>query len=162
MRLNLGCGHAPRRPGIVGMDNRALPTVDVVHDCEVLPWPFKDGTFEQITSWHLFEHLKPWLMIDIMNECWRVMAPEGTLKIGMPMAGSFGFFQDPTHIRTWNEATPQYFDPDYKYYQWYTPKPWKIELNTSYLKEPPKRLIYTEPTAFNGSLQIVLRKRPDG
>lgn len=159
MLLNLGCGSTSKQEGVIGMDIRPLPNVDVVHDCEVVPWPFTDGQFDRIVAWHLFEHLKPWHMVDVMNECWRVMEPGGTLKIGMPAAGSFGYSQDPTHIRVWNEATPHYFDPDYSHYAHYTPKPWKIEENMVYLKGLPKGLKYTDPKTFNASLRIVLRKR---
>ena len=156
MRLNLGCGHVPKAAGVIGLDIVAWPTVDVVHDCEVIPWPFTDAQFQSILAWHLFEHLKPWRMVDVMNECWRVLQSGGLLKIGMPAPNSFGFYQDPTHIRTWNEVTPRYFDPDYTFYKIYEPKPWKIMVNETYQKALP---LGVTSDAYNGSLRIVLEKR---
>lgn len=109
------------------MDRRALKGVDVVHDVEVLPWPFKGSTFTRIYMSHVMEHLKPWLVIDIMNEMHRVMQPGGVLMMSMPYPNSHGHWQDPTHIKPWNETTPRYFDPDCELYQIYKPSPWKIE-----------------------------------
>lgn len=155
--LDIGCG-SRRQPNAFGMDKRALPGVDLVHDLEVLPWPLPDGKFNKIIACHVFEHLKPWLMFDIMDECWRVLESKGQIKIAMPCAGSYGLSQDPTHVRTWNEATPQHFDPDYKYYNYYQPKPWKILKNTWYNKGLPEGV--TE-RVFNGSLYFVLEKRDE-
>ena len=109
--LDVGCG-SNKQPGCLGMDKRRVNGVDVVHDAEVLPWPFKPSTFNRIIMSHVMEHMKPWLVLDIMNEMWRVLKSKGELMISMPYAGSFGFFQDPTHTKSWNEATPLYFDPD--------------------------------------------------
>jgi len=123
--LDAGCGSG-KTPGAVGMDRRKLDGVDVVHDIEVLPWPFPDSLFDRIILSHVMEHLNPKLHVDLMNEMWRVMKPNGQLLLAMPYPGSFGHWQDPTHIKPWNEATPQYFDPDKPLYQIYQPKPWKI------------------------------------
>ena len=153
--LDIGCG-AAKRTDAIGMDKRKLDGVDVVHDIEVLPWPFDNEQFDHLVAWHVFEHLKPWLMIEIMDECWRVLLVGGTLRIGMPSPESYGFYQDPGHVRVWCEATPRYFDPDYPQYQHYTPKPWKIELNTWYPKGLPKDI---QRPMFNGGSLFILRKR---
>ena len=125
--LDVGCGDN-KQQNCVGMDRRQMEGVDVVHDAEVLPWPFEKDTFSRIVMSHLMEHLKPWLAIDIMNEMWRIMKPEGVLMMVMPYPGSYGHWHDPTHIKPWNEATARYFDPDCPdLYTIYKPKPWKIE-----------------------------------
>lgn len=126
MYLDVGCGDN-KQQGCVGMDQRKLEGVDVVHDCEKLPWPFEDDTFNRVFMVHMMEHIKPWLVIDIMNEMWRIMKPDGVLMMVMPYPGSAGHWQDPTHIKPWNETTPHYFDPDKALYDIYKPSPWKIE-----------------------------------
>ena len=156
MRLNLGCGQEPKREGVIGLDKMAGPTVDVVHDCTIVPWHFPDESFEGIIAWQLFEHLPPWTMLDVMNECWRVLRTDGLLKIGMPAAGSFGFYQDPTHCHTWNEATPRYFDPQYPHYKIYQPKPWTVLTSVTYPKALPQGIA---PGPYNAGLRIILRKR---
>ncbi len=153
--LDVGCGEN-KQPYCVGMDKRAAHGVDVVHDANVLPWPFEDSTFDRIYISHLMEHLFPWLHLEILNELWRIMRPEGDLVMAMPYPGSPGFWQDPTHIKSWNEATPLYFDP-------YGGNATGTELTTLYsvYRPRPWRKVYT---AWNhqGNIEFHLRKRwPD-
>lgn len=124
--LDVGCG-GNKQPNCIGMDRRKLPGVDVVHDLEVVPWPLKADTFSRIVMSHVMEHVKPWLVIDVMNEMWRVMKVDGLLCMAMPYPGSHGHWQDPTHIKPWNETTPLYFCPGNELYEIYKPKPWKLE-----------------------------------
>lgn len=141
-RFDVGCGGA-KQPGFIGMDKRNCLGVDIVWDVEVVPYPIPQESFSVILASHLVEHLKPWLMIDIMNEWWRLLEVSGQLWLAMPYPGSFGFWQDPTHIKSWNEATPFYFDPKQFLYSIYKPKPWKIISNS---------------WNANGNIEIVLEK----
>ena len=131
--LDVGCGFN-KQYGWIGMDKRAVDGVDIVHDAEVTPWPLKDESCAVIQMSHLIEHIKPWFQIDVINECWRVLEPDGKLCIVTPYATSFGYAQDPTHCTPWNEATPSYFIADSScehysevLYNIYRPKPWKEE-----------------------------------
>ncbi len=149
VRLDLGCGEF-KTPGAIGIDKRKLKGVDVVHDLEVIPYPFPDECASLLIAGHVVQQLKPWLFVDIMNEWWRLLKPDGELMISTPYAGSFGFYQDPANIKGFNEATWAYFDPlEHVYaggelYKTYRPLPWKIKFN-----------------AWNniGNLEIVLQKR---
>ena len=124
--LDIGCGENKNK-GFVGMDRRDIEGVDIVHDLEVFPYPLKDESCLTIVGSHIVEHIKPWLMIDFMNELWRIMKPEGQLAFAHPYGWSFGFIQDPTHCNPCNEATWQYFDPRHGLWNIYKPKPWHIE-----------------------------------
>lgn len=124
--LDLGCGEN-KNPGYTGMDKRPLDGVDIVHDIENIPYPLGDDSCAVIVMSHVIEHIKPWLTLDVINECWRLLEPDGLLLISTPYGGSFRYFQDPTHCNPWNEATPTYFDPEQPLYQVYKPKPWHIE-----------------------------------
>ena len=123
--LDVGCGHH-KTDGAVGMDRRKVLGVDVVHDIEKLPWPFPDTLFDRVILSHLMEHINPKYHVEIMDEIWRVTRVTGQVLLAMPYPGSFGHWQDPTHIKPWNEATPSYFDPDHPLYDVYRPKPWRI------------------------------------
>lgn len=142
IKLDVGCG-SNKQNDFIGLDIRDLPNVDIVHDCESVPYPLPDKSCQTILASHLMEHLKPWLVVSIMNEWWRLLKVGGQLWLSMPYAGSFGFYQDPTHIKTWNEATPQYFCPDKFLYSIYRPLPWKSI-----------KVVYLE----NGNLEIILEK----
>jgi len=97
--IDVGCGSNKQTSGgnWIGMDRRKTPVVDIVHDAEVFPWPFPAKSCNKILMSHLIEHIKPWLMIDLMDECWRVLKLGGQLLIAVPYATSFGYYQDPTH-----------------------------------------------------------------
>jgi len=126
IQLDLGCGEF-KNTGFVGLDKRALPGVDIVWDLEVFPYPLPDESCWAIVGSHIVEHLKPWLMIDFMNELWRILKFQGQLAFAHPYGVNPLFVQDPTHCNPCNEATWQYFDARYPLYQIYKPKPWLME-----------------------------------
>lgn len=95
-KIDLGCG-GNKQKHFLGMDKRALPGVDIVHDLEVFPYPLQNECCVILVASHFVEHLKPWLMLDFMNECWRICEVGATFAIAVPYAGSRGYWQDPTH-----------------------------------------------------------------
>jgi predicted SAM-dependent methyltransferase len=125
INLDIGCG-SNKQDGYVGMDIRRLPGVDIVHNLEDFPYPLPDKCCLNVMASHIVEHIKPWFTIPLFDEIWRITKPGGKFAISTPYAGSFGFWQDPTHCNGFNQATFQYFDPDYPLYGIYKPKPWKI------------------------------------
>ena len=148
LRLDLGSGGNKIGPDWVGIDSQALPGVDVVHNLEEVPWPLPDECASVAVASHLIEHINPANngIIKFFNEVWRVLKFDGELAITTPYAGSYGFWQDPTHVKGFNEASFYYFDPLHPsgYYRFYKPKPWKI-----------KESIFHR----NGNLEIILIKR---
>ena len=144
IKLDLGCGEN-KQPGFIGMDLRKLKNVDIVHNVEKFPFPFPDESCSIVLASHLIEHIKPWLMLKLMDEVWRIMKTGGQFWLALPYALSFGFCQDPTHCNPCNEATWTYFDPEYPLYEVYRPRPWRIERNIF---------------QFNGNMEVILEKRP--
>jgi len=122
--LDIGCGETKQSDRFVGLDKRDLPGVDIVWDLEKFPYPLPDESCLTIIGSHIYEHIKPWLSIDFLNELWRIMMPDGGLALSMPYGVSTGFVQDPTHCNPANQATFQYFDPRFPLYRIYKPKPW--------------------------------------
>lgn len=107
--LDLGCGKA-KQVGCIGMDRYPLPSVDVVHDIDVVPWPFPDGSFDTVYANHVLEHLSD--LTRTMEEIHRILRPHGRLRVRVPYYRSPGAFQDPTHVRFFTERTFEYFTPD--------------------------------------------------
>ena len=165
--LDIGCGPYKRGPHWVGMDNRKLPGVDIVHDLEKIPWPIKSYSVITLIANHVLEHLKPWLTVDIFNEMWRVCKPEGQLVVGVPYGVNDLYVQDPTHCNPFNERTFQYFDPRPEQFGWVEEKVkgvWKVKtegakniLYPYYEAKPWKiNLMYWQS---NGSMEVVMEKR---
>jgi len=109
-RLNLGCGNVRLR-GYLGVDKNKLPSVDVVHDLDKLPYPFKNNSVDEIIMDNVLEHLRN--IVGVMEEIHRICKPGAVIKIYVPYAKSDGAFKDPTHKNFFLEKTFQYFEPDY-------------------------------------------------
>lgn len=80
--LNLGCG-ARFHPGWVNMD--LAPTDPTVLRLDVQnPLPFKDGEFQAVYHSHLLEHLPHQQALPFLQECRRVLASGGVIRIAVP------------------------------------------------------------------------------
>lgn len=109
MKLNLGCG-SRLADGYVNVDIVKLDGVDVVHDLDVLPWPWEDGSAEQIVAQDVFEHVAD--PIGFMTESHRVLKAGGSLLIKSPHFRHQDAFTDPTHRRFCTEHTWDYWIPE--------------------------------------------------
>ena len=156
--LDLGCGGNKQGPQWVGMDKRKLPGVDIVHDIEKLPYPFEDESVLTCITSHVLEHMKPWLMLDIFNEVWRIMQVGGQWIIGVPYGVSHGFVQDPTHVKPFNESTFYYFDPYPKDLGWYDGATGSFNILYDIYKPKPWKIL-TSYWSMNGNMDVVLEKR---
>jgi len=134
MKLDIACGQH-KDLGWVGMDIQKREGVDIVHDLNLHPWPVESDSVEQAKAWHIVEHIPPCCVtekgtrfpfIEFMNECWRVLKVGARLDIETPYGSSDGFYHDPTHCNPVDEMTFEHFDPGYRRYQTYLPKPWEI------------------------------------
>jgi predicted SAM-dependent methyltransferase len=129
-KLVLGCGRK-RDDDAVNLDIIAMPNVDVVHDLNVFPYPFKDGEFDEVKAEDVLEHLDD--VVKSMNEIWRIMKKGGKLWIRGP---SYTYpedvWRDPTHKRAFSPHTFDNFDPstwDGMNYGFYCgPAQFKVEL----------------------------------
>ena len=135
MKLDIACGQHKDGPGWIGMDIQAREGVDIVHDLNMQPWPVESDSVDQAKAWHIVEHIPPCCVtekgtlfpfLEFMNECWRVLKVGARLDIETPYGSSAGFHHDPTHCNPVDEVTFEHFDPAYRRYQTYRPKPWMI------------------------------------
>lgn len=149
LKLDIGGGANPSE-GFINMDIRDIKGVDVVHDFEVLPWPFPDKTFTLLSAAHVIEHIDPrkFGFINWMNEVWRVLKYDGQMRVATPYGGSTHYLADPTHINPCVPHTFHYFDPFQvtKLYDQYEPAPWAIQQ------------LYWTP---DGNIEALLSKRRD-
>ena len=107
-KINLGAG-TDIRDGYINHDIAKLPGIDVVHDLNSYPWPWEEGSVDEIVALDLLEHLDDFM--SAMEEIHRVMTPGGRVIIKVPYWNSSFFHMDPTHKRGFHEVTFQFFDP---------------------------------------------------
>lgn len=127
-RLILGAGKwTEKKEGDIFCDIRPFDNIDVVHDLNVLPWPFEDNSVLHISAQHVVEHLDS--LLDFMNECHRVLKPGCSVWIETPAAGEDKELEhcDPTHVRCYRPYTfHNYFSPEGIEQFGYTDKAWCI------------------------------------
>ena len=126
--LNLGCGDKT----VVGAVNhdriKHRPEVDVVHDLNVLPWPWEDEAFELIIASAVLEHLRLTL-VEALDECWRLLRPGGKVRVKVPHWQADSSHADPTHRWFYSLQTFDFFDPCTRFgsqFGFYTPCKWEI------------------------------------
>ena len=147
--LELGCGLNPA-PHYVHHDKCAhSPWVDVAHDLNILPWPWTDGEWPKIVAFDVVEHLK----LDVqewLDECWRILRPDGLLVIRVPMWNHWTAWVDPTHRRAFHPQTFDYWDPSKFFHQ---------EYGRFYFAESGRWWrVASADILGDGNLQFVLRK----
>lgn len=138
--VNLGCGKT-RIPGSIGVDRVRIENfVDIVHDLDKTPYPFKNNSIDEIHFYHVLEHLQQ--PIKKLEEIHRILKPGGTLYMRVPHFSSLGAFTDLTHIRPFGYMS---FDclQESDYHHFYTNAEFKIvKKEIKYLGLYPNEGIY--------------------
>lgn len=147
-KLNIGCGKEIKG-GFVNLDSVKLSGVDVVHNLDVYPWPFKKDEFNYVVSNHVLEHLDS--IIKPIEEIWKITKNKAHILIEVPVFPSIGAMADPTHKQFYTYRTFDYFRPEdsLNYYS-------KARFNII-----SKNIIFTKPLFFFGwffNLSISMQK----
>lgn len=82
---------------VIGVDIVDCEGVDIVHDLTKFPYPFKDESVDMIFASHFVEHLDGIERMKFMDECYRILKPEGKMRLVHPYYKSVRAVQDPTH-----------------------------------------------------------------
>jgi SAM-dependent methyltransferase len=122
-KLNLGCGQI-KIPGYLGVDKIKTAETDVVHDLDVRPYPFAESSIVEIIADNVLEHVV--LLLPTMEELYRILEPNGIIKIRVPYAKSDAAFKDPTHKNFFTEDTFSYFSADH-HFSFYSSARFKLE-----------------------------------
>jgi SAM-dependent methyltransferase len=107
-KLHLGCGYIIK-DGWINHDLVELPGVDIVHDLKIFPWPFEDNQFDEVFMKDVLEHLPD--TIKTFEELYRITKPGAKVFIAVPYWNSVIAYGDPTHIKSFNEFSFNFFDP---------------------------------------------------
>ena len=115
--LDVGCG-INKYPGAIGIDRIVDTRADVLCDLDHFPYPFRDGSFDQVRAIHVIEHVSD--VIRAMEEFHRVLRPGGRLLIVTPHYTDFSSFCDPTHRWHLNSFSFRYFGADHGGFGYYS------------------------------------------
>lgn len=126
--LDVGCG-ASKIPSAIGIDQFPLPGVDVVHNLNILPWPFGSEIFDMIIFSHSISHLAD--LPAVILECHRLLKRGGVIEIIAPHYTSDNFNTDPTHRIHMGIRSMNYFVRNVKFGYSYIPDNCQFELVAS-------------------------------
>ncbi len=123
------------------------------------------GEFDEITAMDVLEHVPD--LVGLMTRCLELLRVGGRMRIGVPYDLSWGAWQDPTHIRAFNERSWLYFTDWHWYLGWMEARFDLAELKmlfsavgeTLRQRGVASEEIFRTPRAVD-SMQLVLAKRP--
>jgi hypothetical protein len=72
------------------------------------------GQFDEITAMDVLEHVPD--LVTFMTHCLELLRVGGAMRVGVPYDLSYGAWQDPTHVRAFNERSWLYYTD----WHWYT------------------------------------------
>jgi SAM-dependent methyltransferase len=116
MKIDFGCGQQ-KKNGYVGVDTLSLPGVDVVHDLNIIPYPFEDSVACDIWLDNVLEHLNN--PLKVMEEIYRISRNDAKVIVGVPYFRSFYSIIDPTHKNFFGVYWFSYFDPSHPFHSRY-------------------------------------------
>jgi len=111
-KLNVGCGKDIKKD-YINIDVVKLPGVDVVHNLNKFPWPFKDDKFDEILCSHVLEHVTDFERT--IKEIHRILKKGGIVKITVPHFSGVGAWTCPQHKRAFGYFTFDFFCEETKY-----------------------------------------------
>ncbi len=116
MKLDIGCGSS-KKAGYIGVDKLSLPGVDIRHDLNIFPYPFEDGSIDEIWMDQVLEHLNE--PLKVVEEIYRICKDGALITVGVPYFRSFYSVIDPTHKNFFSTYWFAYFDPDHRFNERY-------------------------------------------
>lgn len=104
-KVNLGSAGF-KKEGYINVDWQSIVEPDLVHDLNVFPYPFEDGSIDLVEASHLIEHLnRPF---DVMKEIHRILKVGGKAIIKVPHF-SRGMTHS-EHFHGFDVTFPNYFN----------------------------------------------------
>ena len=95
-KLNLGC-YSKIKKGYINLDKeKFFDGIDVAHNLEKFPYPFKDDTFDEVYARLVLEHISVINRMRVYKELHRICKPNAIIKIVVPYKDKI--FRSPDHL----------------------------------------------------------------
>jgi hypothetical protein len=175
-KINLGSGK-DYRYGYLNIDLRKEVSPDLILDLsQPIQFPIKsesdllgtiyleENQIKEIVANDVLEHVPNLEML--MSNCLKILAIGGKFLINVPYDLSYGAWQDPTHIRAFNQNSWLYYTDWFWYLGWFTHRfdmvECKFTASSTGLEliknKSPQDIILSTPRAID-SMQVTLIKR---
>lgn len=125
----------------------------------------RPSSFDEIISQDVLEHIPD--LVSAMTNCLDLLRVGGVFRIGVPYDLAYGAWQDPTHVRAFNERSWLYYTDWFWYLGWDTHRFVQRNLDFSLSAQgqqmlaanEPHEMIVRTPRAVD-SMNVVLEKIP--
>lgn len=175
-RINIGSGK-DYRMGYLNIDILPTSHPDIVYDLSAslqfpisIPSPvygkvvLDENRFDEIVAIDVLEHVPQ--LTKLMDNCLSLLKEGGEFKILVPYDLSLGAWQDPTHVRAFNENSWMYYTEWFWYLGWFD---YRFDLTHSEInlsaygkklveKNTPHDVLLLSPRAID-SMRVILTKR---
>lgn len=131
--LNLGAGNKIFEGWLNHDLIKHRSEIDFAFDLNLAGWPLESDTFDVVRAWDVLEHLED--PINFMNNCWKLLKPNGMLVVKACGWQNRNIHVDITHRKGYDIESFDYFVPTTNKGQqqnYYTDKKW------NYVKGYPK------------------------
>lgn len=176
-KLNLGSGKDWRedylnvdiniqwKPDAVVDMSEPYPHVRAYRSERFGPIHLESGYFDEIRAHDVLEHVPN--LVQLMTNCLDLLRDGGVMDIVVPYDLSYGAWQDPTHVRAFNERSWLYYT-DWSWYLGWKDARFDLtkvaymlsEFGTQFLDDDASQeLLLRTPRAVD-SMQVELTKRP--
>jgi SAM-dependent methyltransferase len=176
-KLNLGSGKS-FKPDHLNVDINAMWRPDVCADMSMADlfgrefeserfgsFRIPAGHFDEITATDVLEHVPD--LVGLMTNCISLLRDGGVLRVLVPFDLSYGAWQDPTHVRAFNERSWLYYTDWHWYVGWRDTRFDLTELKfvlsdlgkKMFGEGVDQELICRTPRAVD-AMQVTLTKRP--
>lgn len=146
---------------LVTLDNDPACKPDVVHDLELLPYPFCDGEFDEIHAYDVLEHTGSqgdWrFFFGQFGEFWRILKLGGRFYAAVPSQDSLWALGDPGHRRVFHPQWLRFLELDY--YASVDGKPEKVQ-SDCYLRGYVGNFRTLAATVDKGHFAFTIEKIP--
>jgi SAM-dependent methyltransferase len=117
--LNIGCGTHRLVDNALNTDINPKINPDAILDITKVPFgekihtktfgeiEIKEEMFDEIHASHVLEHIPD--LVSAMWNCYKLLKWGGKMEIAVPYDLSYGAWQDPTHVRAFNEHSWKYW-----------------------------------------------------
>lgn len=117
--LEIGAAENPQRgyrgkkgEKIIRLDIKKMPHINVVHNLEKFPYPFKNNEFDVIYASHVLEHLDDTLKV--LKELHRISKPNAKIVIIVPHFSGYTAWSNPDHKKAFAADAFRRLPPDFR------------------------------------------------
>ena len=107
--MEIGAGQI-KRSGVTTLDFNSSVKPDILHDLDTLPWPISDNRFDAVYMFSVIEHVSD--PLKVIEECHRILKPNGKIYLLTPHFSSTGSYTDLTHKWHLSSQSFDYFVAD--------------------------------------------------